>query len=322
MKSIKERIGFVVGSGVSPLSGHSMNAGAAITKIAAADAAGVRQVWMNQEYLDTLTIFAAAASNTTTVRLGTAIVQTYPRHPLALAQQAMVLNDIAPGRLRLGIGPSHRPIIEGIFGLSQKKPLSHLREYVEILRAILWVGKVNYHGEFFNVEVTSPSIPRVPILISTLGEKAFQLAGEIADGALSWLCPVPYLLRIGLSALQKGAAVTGRQAPPLVAHVLVALTTDRRSAMVAGHQSLDFYTRFPFYAKMFTSAGFPTTVGGTAPDGLVDSLVISGDEDIVTSRFSELLSSGLDELMVTLLPIIDAGDEQFRLLHSIGGLKS
>ena len=159
-------------------------------------------------------------------------------------------------------------------------------------------------------------------MISTLGEKAFQLAGEIADGALSWLCPVPHLLRIGLSALQKGAAVTGRQAPPWVAHVLVALTTDRRSAMVAGHQSLDFYTRFPFYAKMFTSAGFPTTVGGTAPDGLVDSLVISGDEDIVTSRFSELLSSGLDELMVTLLPIIDAGDEQFRLLHSIGGLKS
>ena len=59
-----------------------------------------------------------------------------------------------------------------------------------------------------------------------------------------------------------------------------------------------------------------------APDGLVDSLVISGDEDMVTSQFSELLASGLDELMVTLLPIIDAGDEQFRLLHSIGGLKS
>ncbi len=73
---------------------------------------------------------------------------------------------------------------------------------------------------------------------------------------------------------------------------------------------------------MFTSAGFPTTVGGAAPDGLVDSLVISGDEDMVTSQFSELLASGLDELMVTLLPIIDAGDEQFRLLHSIGGLKS
>ena len=168
MKSIKEHIGFVVGSGVSPLSGHSMNAATAITKIAAAEAAGVRQIWMNQEYLDTLTIFAAAASKTSEVRLGTAIAQTYPRHPLALAQQALVLNDIAQGRLRLGIGPSHRPIIEGIFGLPQKKPLSHLREYVEVLRGLLWEGKVNYHGEFFNVEVTSPSTPRIPILISTL----------------------------------------------------------------------------------------------------------------------------------------------------------
>ena len=89
--------------------------------------------------------------------------------------------------------------------------------------------------------------------------------------------------------------------------------------MAAGHQLIDMYTSYPFYVKMFTSAGFPTTVGGAAPDVVVDSLVISGDEEMVTARFSELLASGFDELMVTLLPIIDAGDEQFRLLHSIGG---
>jgi hypothetical protein len=73
---------------------------------------------------------------------------------------------------------------------------------------------------------------------------------------------------------------------------------------------------------MFTSSGFPTTVGGAAPDGLVDSLVISGGEDLVTSQFSELLASGLNELMVTLLPIVDAGDEQFLSIHSIGELKT
>jgi len=123
MKPIKEHVGFVVGDG------HSMNAAAAINKIVAAEAAGIRQIWMNQAYLDTLTIFA--------VRVGTAIVQTYPRHPLALAQKVLVLNDIAPGRLRLGIGPSHSSIIEGMFGLPQRKPLVHLREYVEVLRAVL-----------------------------------------------------------------------------------------------------------------------------------------------------------------------------------------
>jgi F420-dependent oxidoreductase-like protein len=316
MQSIKDRVGFVV---------ERTSATAAIKQIVAAEEAGIRQIWMNQAYLDTLTIFAAATTKTSEVRLGTAIVQTYPRHPLALAQQVLVLNDIAPGRLRLGIGPSHSSIIEGIFGLPQRKPLVHLREYVEVLRAILWEGKVNHHGEFFNVvvtpggQVTSLNATRLPILVSALGEKAFQLAGEIADGALSWLCPVPYLLHTGLPALRKGASIAGRSAspPPLVAHVLVALTTDRDLATAVGHQFIDFYTRLPFYVKMFTSAGFVTTLGSTAPDTLVDSLVISGNEDTVTARFSELLASGLDELMVTLLPIKDTTDERFRLMHSI-----
>ena len=94
MNPVRERIGFVVGDG------HSMNAALAVSKIVAAEEAGVRQVWMNQQYLDTLTIFAASAAQTSTVRLGTAVVQTYPRHPLALAQQVLALNDIAPARLR------------------------------------------------------------------------------------------------------------------------------------------------------------------------------------------------------------------------------
>jgi len=319
MKSIKEHVGFVVGDG------YNERAVVAIKKIVAAEAAGIRQIWMNQGHLDTLTIFAAATTKTSAVRLGTAIVQTYPRHPLALAQQVLTLNDIAPGRLRLGIGPSHSSTIESIFGLSQRKPLVHLREYAEVLRAVLWEGKVNHHGEFFNVVVTTPrNTARLPILVSALGEKAFELAGEIADGALSWLCPVPYLLHTGLPALRKGAAMAGRSAsppPPLVAHVLVALTTDRHLAMAAGHQFIDKNTMtLPFYVKMFTSAGFPATLGSAAPDTLVDNLVISGKEDAVTIRFSELLASGLDELMVTLLPIKDTDDEQFRLMHSIAEL--
>jgi F420-dependent oxidoreductase-like protein len=316
MKSIKDRVGFVV---------ERTSAVAAIKQIVAAEEAGIRQIWMNQAYLDTLTIFAAAATKTSEVRLGTAIVQTYPRHPLALVQQVLVLNDIAPGRLRLGIGPSHSSIIEGIFGLPQRKPLVHLREYVEVLRAVLGEGRVNHHGEFFNVVVTpgglvtSSNTAQLPILISALGERAFQLAGAIADGALSWLCPVPYLLHTGLPALRKGASIAGRSAspPPLVAHVLVAVTTDRNLATAAGHQFIDFYTRLPFYVKMFTTAGFPTTLGSAAPDALVDSLVISGNEETVTARFSELFASGLDEVMVTLLPIANKGDEQFRLMHSI-----
>lgn len=100
----------------------------------------------------------------------------YPRHPLILAQQALALYDLAPGRLRLGIRPSHRFIIEDMYGLQQKTPLAHLREYLDVLRAALWQGKVDYHGHFYNAVATLPRTSQIPILISTLGKSAFQLA--------------------------------------------------------------------------------------------------------------------------------------------------
>jgi F420-dependent oxidoreductase-like protein len=298
------------------------NAEVAVKTIVAAEDAGVRQIWMAQPpwWPDVLTTFAAAATKTSTVRFGTSIVPTYPRHPLVLAQQALALYDIAPSRVRLGIGPSHRFIIEDMYGLQQKTPLAHLREYVEILHAALWEGKVDHHGDFYNVVATLPRTPQIPVLISTLGEKAFQLAGRIADGALSWVCPVPYLLHTGIPALRTSAAAVRRSAPPMVAHVLVALSEDRNSILSAGHQLLDFYAKVPFYANMFSNAGFQLTSDQTVPDTLVDNLVISGNEDIVAARFTELLANGLDELMVSLVPIKDAINEMRQLMHLIGQL--
>jgi F420-dependent oxidoreductase-like protein len=314
LRPTRERVGLIV---------DGENAAAVVKTIAAAEAAGVRQIWMVQPPWspDILTIFAAAATKTSTVRLGTSIVQTYPRHPLVLAQQALALYDIAPGRLRLGIGPSHKAQIEGIYGLPQTTPLAHLREYVNVLRAALWEGKVDHHGHFYNVVVTLPRTSQIPVLISTLGKKAFQLAGEIADGALSWDCPVPYLFRTGIPALRTSAAAVGRSAPPLVAHVSVALSEDRGSVLAAGHQMLDFMAKFPFYVKMFADAGFPLKSDQTSVAyALVDSLVISGNESTVAARFTELLAAGLDELNVALVPVTDAVDEQSRLMHLIGQL--
>jgi alkanesulfonate monooxygenase SsuD/methylene tetrahydromethanopterin reductase-like flavin-dependent oxidoreductase (luciferase family) len=158
-------------------------------------------------------------------------------------------------------------------------------------------------------------------LISTLGIKAFQLAGEIADGALSWVCPVPYLIRTGIPALRTAAAAANRRSmPPLVAHVPVALSQDRDTVLAAGHQLLDMYAKFPFYAKMFADAGFPLTTSQMISDSLIDSLILSGNEDTVAAQFTEFLAAGLDELMVTLVPIKDAVDEFTRLMHLIGQL--
>jgi alkanesulfonate monooxygenase SsuD/methylene tetrahydromethanopterin reductase-like flavin-dependent oxidoreductase (luciferase family) len=148
---LKERVGLVV---------TGADAKAVIALIVAAEAAGVRQVWMTQGSLasnifndltleailaaavDTLTLFAVAMTQTSSIRMGTAIVPTYPRHPLALVQQTLTIEDLAPGRLRLGVGPSHRPVIEDVYGIPMQKPLEHEREYVEVLRGALWEGKV------------------------------------------------------------------------------------------------------------------------------------------------------------------------------------
>ena len=178
---------------------------------------------------------------------------------------------LAPGRLRLGIGPSHRFIIEIIYGLQHSKPLAHLREYLEVLRTALWDGKVNHRGQFYNVEVTMPRTPQIPVFISTLGKMAFQLAGQIADGALTWVCPVSYLLDTGIPALHSSAAAVGRSTPPLVAHIPVALSEDRNSVLSAGHRYLDFYAKIPFYANMFSNAGFQLTFDQMVIDVLIDS---------------------------------------------------
>src|ERR687890_161511 len=169
LPTTRERVGLVV---------DGANAAAAVKTIVAAEAAGVRQIWMVQppSAPDVLTTLSAAATKTSTIWMGTSIVPTYPRHPLVLAQQALALHDLAPGRLRLGVGPSHRFIMEGTYGLQQTAPLAHLREYVQVLRAALWEGRVDHHGQFYNVAATLPRTSQVPILISALGEKAFQLA--------------------------------------------------------------------------------------------------------------------------------------------------
>jgi F420-dependent oxidoreductase-like protein len=311
-KPTRECIGLVV---------DGTNAAVSVKAIIAAESAGVRQIWMAQppNWPDVLTIFSAAAIKTSTVRLGTAIVPTYPRHPLVLAQQALAFHDIAPGRLRLGIGPSHRFIIEDMYGLKHKSPLIHLREYIEILRAALWEGTVHHHDSFYNVVATLPRASQIPILISTLGEKAFHLAGQIADGAISWVCPIPYLLSTGIPTLRKSASAAGRAAPPMVAHVSVALSEDRNSIMLAGHRLLDFYAKIPFYANMFSNAGFQLTSDQAIPDSLVDNLVISGNVTTVSARFNDLLAAGLDELMVSLVPTTSkVEEEQARLMRLIG----
>ncbi|GCE29755.1 LLM class F420-dependent oxidoreductase [Dictyobacter alpinus] len=304
----------------------------ALTRIQEAEQAGVQQVWaQGAGNADLLTLFAVVATHTQRIKLGTAIVPTYPRHPLVMAQQALAVSDFAPGRLRLGIGPGNPMLIKDWYGLSQTAPLPYLKEYLSILRGVLGQGEISYHGLFFNVEHTSrnaygPTTLRrasVPLLTSAVGPRAFQLAGEIADGAISWMCPLPYLLSTALPALRTGAEASGRPTPPLIAHVRVALCTDESKVQAKARQGVQMAARFGPYAHMFSKAGFPKVVDGDQEeiDTLARTLVVRGNETTMRHRLEELLTSGLDELMLHLVPIVDEASEREQLLHLISSFK-
>lgn len=297
---------------------------AALAAIERAEERGVRAVWstVGGAASDAVTLFAAAAVRTTRVGLGTSIVPTYPIHPIKLVSQALTIEGLAPGRLRLGVGPSHRPTIEGSFGLPMGKPLDHLREYVAILRGLLWEGRSEFTGDYFRVRAEIPAgvaPPRTPILISALRANAFRLAGEVSDGAISWICPVDYLVGTALPALRAGAAAAGRPAPPLVGHVPVAVTTDRAAVRAAARAQFANYARLPFYRNMFADAGFPIPADNTLPDALIDALFVAGDAAAILDRLAAIQAAGIDELLITHVPIADSAAEVAALSTILAG---
>jgi F420-dependent oxidoreductase-like protein len=290
--------------------------------IVQAEEAGVRQVWATQggSSTDLLTAYAAAFQRTGEIRLGTSIVPIYPRHPLALAQQAATTAGLGPNRLRLGVGTSHRPSIEGLYGMKMEEPLAYLEEYIEVLRAALWDGSVQHQGRFFTARVKMNHPQPVPVLIAALGEKAFRLAGAKSDGAISWNVPARHLLDVALPALREGAESAGRPAPPLVAHVPVVLSEDADAARAAARKALSVYARLPFYYNMWAAAGYPLEADGAVSDDLIANLVVMGDEAAVATRLNELLASGLDELLLNGLPVADPATDRTRLIRFIGSL--
>jgi alkanesulfonate monooxygenase SsuD/methylene tetrahydromethanopterin reductase-like flavin-dependent oxidoreductase (luciferase family) len=185
---------------------------------------------------------------------------------------------------------------------------------------LLWEGKIDHTGAYYTIKSSFPRTPRTPILISALREGAYHLAGEVADGAISWVSPTQYLLNKALPALRAGAEQSQRPAPPIVAHIPVALSQDRQAVLAAARKQIGRYGRLPFYAGMFAEAGFPVSAEDTMSDELLDNLVVSGSEADVAAHLAELLARGLDELLVMSIGIADPAEEQTRLAHLIGQL--
>lgn len=280
---------------------------AALARIESLESAGMYAAWLTTGGAgpDGLSILSAAAGRTDRIKLGTSIVPTWPRHPIVAVQQTQVIASLAPGRFRLGVGPSHKPSIESMYRFDFTQPLAHLREYVHIARALLHDGSIAFDGRYYHAHarLTAP-VADVPVMASALRRPSFEFCGAATDGAISWVCPSAYLQAVALPALRSGANSADRPAPPLIAHVPVALGDNVAEVRRAVREQLAGYPRLPFYAQMFADAGFPE-----APkthewsDGMISGVVASGTEEQVGDHLRSMVEQGASELLVSIVRV-------------------
>jgi alkanesulfonate monooxygenase SsuD/methylene tetrahydromethanopterin reductase-like flavin-dependent oxidoreductase (luciferase family) len=257
---------------------------------ARADALGYESLWVThgvgRDALLTLSAYAHAAPR---AGLGSGVIPIYPRHPVLLAQEALTLQDISDGRLRLGIGVSHRPAMASGLGIDLGRPLSVMREYVTVLRAAL-AGTVEHEGARYRAAWRS-GLPRLPapppILLAGLGPKMLELAGEIADGAVLWLCAPAYVRAVAMPALRRGRERAGKPLAgfEVVAAVPAALTVDHAAGLALFKGELTRYLALPFYRAMLEQSGFGAELAAydrapspaAVPDRLAGALGAIGD---------------------------------------------
>ena len=282
---------------------------AALSQIREAEELGIGAAWSTSGGTggDPLTLFAAAAAQTERILLGTSIVQTWSRHPVAMAHQVQVIAGLAPGRFRLGVGPGHRRGMERTFGADFRAPLGHLREYIRVLKQLLQSGEVDFDGRYYTAHAKIPAPIEVPVMASALRPSSFELCGAEADGAISWVCPYEYLRDVALPAMAEGAEQAGRPTPPLVVHAPVCVDDDVAEVREAACEQLGGFPSTPFYAAMFDAAGFPGSAETGWTDEMVDSVVISGDDAAVAERLERVFSWGASEVLATVITAGEAG---------------
>ncbi|MFU8815288.1 MAG: LLM class flavin-dependent oxidoreductase [Pseudomonadales bacterium] len=285
----------------------------AVEQIVAAEQAGIDVAWMTCGGVapDPIAVFAAAALRTVRVGFGTCIMPTFPRHPLALAQAAIVVDSLAPGRLRLGVGPSHEPAIRGTWGLEFERPLEHLREYVTILNACFKDGKVDFAGKRLHAHAQFASPADIRVVISALRHTAFSLAGELTEGGISWVTPPEHIRDVAIPALAEGATKAGRTTvPPAIVHVPIAVSSDAEAVYQQAIAQMGFYQRLPFYRAMWLEAGYEDAAGSEFTRKMFNALVVHGNEQQVAERLRQLPAFGAAEIIA--MPLLLQNDPQAR----------
>ncbi len=199
---------------------------------------GFSTMWMPNIFSwDAITALALVARETQRIELGTAVVPSYPRHPMAIAQQALTASAASGGRFTLGIGLSHKIVIEDMYGLSYEKPARHMREYLEVLTPLLRGEPVKFQGEQYRVAggIAVPGAKPVPLVVAALGPVMLGHTGRLTDGTITWMTGPKTLEDHIVPGLSKAAEKAGRGAPRIVAGLPIALTNDPDAASSCVH---------------------------------------------------------------------------------------
>jgi len=266
-------------------SGRSLDA--AVARVRLAEELGYEACYVThiagRESLTVVTIYAASTDR---IRLGTGVVPIYTRTPATMSQTAATINEFAHGRLTLGLGVSHRPVVEGWHGQSIEAPVKEMREYAGIVRAIVR-GEDPPQGTKWSTGFRLAGIdlaPDLPIYVAALSPAMLRLAGEIADGVLLWLCNPDYIRTVVVPEVTKGREKAGKTLAgfDIVPAVPSAATDDVAAAYEVMRGDLIPYFSLPFYRAMLERSGFGTELAefdGAAGD--VDSMKRAISDDFL-----------------------------------------
>lgn len=242
---------------------------------------------------DVLTLLAVAGRATSRIELGTAVVPTYPRHPVALAAQALTTNAALAGRLTLGIGVSHQVVIERQYGLDYRHPVAHLREYLQVLRPLLATQSVDFAGEYFRsrirLDIDTGGVAAPPVIIAALAPRMLQLAGEVADGTVTFMCGLITARDHIVPGITAAAEAAGRPAPQVVLGMPVLCTDDVAAGRAVAAQEFALYGRLPAYRAMMTNEG------AAGPE----DVVVIGNESAIAGAVTAAFAAGVTHFQAT-----------------------
>ncbi|MEZ5138263.1 MAG: TIGR03564 family F420-dependent LLM class oxidoreductase [Acidimicrobiales bacterium] len=255
-----------------------------------AEADGFDSFWLPHIFgVDALCAHTLIASQVPRIELGTAVVPSYPRHPVALTQQALTVSAVSGGRLTLGVGLSHQIVIEAMYGYSFSKPARHMREYLTALVPLCQGENVSFAGETLTAraQVVVEGAPPVPVMVAALGPAMLKIAAELTAGTVTWMTGPRTLGEHIVPTIRSAAAAAGTGEMRVVGALPVAVTDDLESARERAARVFEVYGSLPSYRAMLDREGV---------DGPADVALI-GTEAEVRAGIERMRSAGVTDFV-------------------------